>query len=61
MTNGENNNRLNDLINGLSGLKHSDWCRVKEVVDRVYKSQAAKLELNDIESLQKLIRKEFTL
>ncbi|WP_339063615.1 hypothetical protein [Tepidibacillus marianensis] len=45
----------------LIGLKSYEWSRIKQKVDMMFSSKAAKVELDDLEQLTELLKVEFNL
>lgn len=55
----EMNEKIDKIVDALKGLKRCEWLRVKQHVDMVYNSKAAKVELDDLELLKKNLKREF--
>ncbi|MGM5473825.1 hypothetical protein [Bacillus pumilus] len=54
-----NNNKIEQLTNFLDGITQSEWNRVKQNVDILFSSKAAKVEFDDSELLNKNLKREF--
>ena len=55
------NEKITILANQLTGLKQSDWNRIKQAVDMSFSSKAAKVELDDSKELKRRLRVAFNL
>lgn len=51
--------KINEFKNAVNGLSLGQWNRIKQQIDMLYSSQAAKVELNDLDLLEKVIKQEF--
>ncbi|MEC1714706.1 hypothetical protein [Schinkia azotoformans] len=49
------------LAERLIGLKQSEWTRIKQQVDMIFSSKAAKVELDDLSELKKTLEVGFNL
>jgi hypothetical protein len=47
-----NNEKINQLVGLLMGLKPAEWSRIRIAVDKEFDSMSSKLRLNDAESLK---------
>ncbi|MCY7585479.1 hypothetical protein MH138_05080 [Bacillus safensis] len=56
-----NNNKIEQLTNFLNGITLSEWNRVKQKVDILFSSKAAKVEFDDSELLQANLKQEFRI
>ncbi|MFP5203209.1 MULTISPECIES: hypothetical protein [Bacillus] len=56
-----NNNKIEQLTNFLDGITLSEWNRVKQNVDILFSSKAAKLHFDDLEQLQANLKQESML
>ncbi|MGF2617773.1 hypothetical protein ACQUWN_19520 [Rossellomorea aquimaris] len=54
-----NQEKLELLLKVVSGLKKSEWNRLVQKVDLLYSSKADKVEFDDLELLEKNIKREF--
>jgi hypothetical protein len=54
-------NKISEIVTALAGLKCSEWSRVKQKVDMLYSSKAAKVTLDDSELLKTNLEVEFNL
>lgn len=43
------------IAEALAGLKRRDWNAVKDIVDRIYNTQTAKIELGDFEEMKRIL------
>ncbi|AHL70841.1 hypothetical protein BW16_05325 [Bacillus pumilus] len=56
-----NNNKIEQLTNFLNGITLSEWNRVKQNVDILFSSKAAKVEFDDSELLKTNLKQEFRI
>ncbi|WP_186365159.1 hypothetical protein [Bacillus pumilus] len=56
-----NSNKIEQLTNFLYGITLSEWNRVKQNVDILFSSKAAKVEFDDSELLQANLMQEFRI
>ncbi|MCQ6275788.1 hypothetical protein JMM81_12565 [Bacillus sp. V3B] len=49
------------LVEQLMGLKQYEWSRIKQQVDMIFSSKAAKVELDDLSELKRNLEVEFNL
>lgn len=56
-----NKNKIEQLTNFLDGITQSEWNRVKQNVDILFSSKAAKVEFDDSELLQVNLKQEFRI
>ncbi|MBU8576962.1 MULTISPECIES: hypothetical protein [Bacillus] len=56
-----NNNKIEQLSNFLNGITLSEWNRVKQNVDILFSSKAAKVDFDDSELLQANLKQEFRI
>ncbi|MBP1905301.1 hypothetical protein J2Z32_001929 [Paenibacillus turicensis] len=51
--------KINEFKNAVNGLSLGQWGRVKQQIDMLYSSQADKVELDDLDLLEKNMKREF--
>lgn len=56
-----NEERISILVEQLAGLKQYEWSRIKQQVDMMFSSKAAKVELDDLSELKRNLEIEFNL
>ncbi|MDX5485449.1 hypothetical protein NJE56_10815 [Bacillus pumilus] len=56
-----NKNKIEQLTNFLDGITLSEWNRVKQNVDILFSSKAAKVDFDDSELLQANLKQEFRI
>lgn len=56
-----NENKIEQLTNFLDGITLSEWNRVKQNVDILFSSKAAKVEFDDSELLKTNLKQEFRI
>jgi hypothetical protein len=56
-----NKEQIANFTEQLSGLKASEWARIKQHVDMSFSSKAAKVELDDLSELKRALEIEFNL
>ncbi|MBM6846034.1 hypothetical protein PVN37_15025 [Bacillus licheniformis] len=56
-----NQKKLDQLTDLLNGMTRSEWNRVKQHVDMLYSSKAAKVEFDDSELLEINLKREFRI
>lgn len=54
-------NKISEIMTALYGLKQYEWSKVKQQVDMVFSSKAAKVELDDLSELKRNIEVSFNL
>lgn len=47
------------LVEQFKGLKQYEWVRIKQQIDMIFSSKAAKVELDDLEELKRNLELEF--
>ncbi|PID03643.1 hypothetical protein CSV67_03090 [Sporosarcina sp. P2] len=52
---------IEELVNLLNGISSSEWGRIKQQVDMVFSSQAAKVRLGNTTQLKRSLEVEFNL
>ncbi|WP_186440540.1 hypothetical protein [Bacillus licheniformis] len=56
-----NQKKLDQLTDLLNGMTQSEWNRVKQHVDMLYSSKAAKVEFDNSELLEINLKREFRI
>lgn len=56
-----NQKKLDQLTDSLNGMTQSEWSRIKQHVDMLYSSKAAKVQFDDSELLEKNLKREFRM
>ncbi|MDL2029042.1 hypothetical protein OOZ25_06950 [Bacillus subtilis] len=56
-----NQKKLNQLTELLNGMSQSEWNRIKQHVDLLFSSKAAKVQFDDLELLEINMKREFRM
>lgn len=54
-----NEQTITKITSALQGLKQHEWIRVKQQVDMIFSSKAAKVELDDLSELKRNLKVAF--
>ena len=56
---GENmNEQMKIIALAVVGLKYSEWCKVREAVEKAFASERAKVNLDNSEAVERLLKLE---
>lgn len=51
--------RVSIIAEAVTGLKYSEWSRIKVAIDKKFSSESAKVKLEDAEEVKRAIQIEF--
>lgn len=50
--------RMKKIALAVVGLKYSEWCKVREAVEKAFASERARIKLDNSEAVERLLRLE---
>lgn len=50
--------RMKTIALAVVGLKYSEWCKVREAVEKAFASERARIKLDNSEAVERLLRLE---
>ena len=48
--------RMKTIALAVVGLKYSEWCKVREAVEKAFASERARIKLDNSEAVERLLR-----